>query len=105
MQKAARGASLCLKIGARTTHWRADPIRLGHAVSRRQRGRELNPREGVQRSEGSRRSFRMQPQRSIRETETEARQGVTGHNVRYVLMLSCALVVVLMGIVFVLVHD
>jgi hypothetical protein len=25
---------------------------------------------------------------------TEARQGVTGHNVRYVLLISCALVII-----------
>ncbi|HLW91920.1 MAG TPA: hypothetical protein VKS78_11555 [Roseiarcus sp.] len=32
---------------------------------------------------------------------TEARQGVTGHNVRYVLIVSCALVVIVFfGVAF-----
>ena len=38
---------------------------------------------------------------SVKETVEEARQGTTGHNVRYVLVASCALVVVLMIIAFV----
>jgi hypothetical protein len=40
---------------------------------------------------------------STQRTTREARQGVTGHNVRYVLLTSCALALVLLGIVFMLV--
>ncbi|HZP79664.1 MAG TPA: hypothetical protein VFB45_26255 [Pseudolabrys sp.] len=36
----------------------------------------------------------------IVETRTEARQGVTGHNVRYVLTLSLAGVIVLFAIIY-----
>lgn len=36
----------------------------------------------------------------IVETATEARQGVTGHNVRYVLVWSTAGVIVVFGIVY-----
>jgi hypothetical protein len=36
----------------------------------------------------------------IQESALEARQGVTGHNVRYVLIVSCALAMVLLGVVF-----
>jgi len=39
-------------------------------------------------------------ERSIQETERDAKQGVTGHNVRYVLIVSCALAVVLLAVVF-----
>ncbi|SEF12190.1 hypothetical protein SAMN05444161_8707 [Rhizobiales bacterium GAS191] len=35
----------------------------------------------------------MSTERSTRETEEETRQGVTGHNVRYVLLISCTLCV------------
>jgi cobalamin biosynthesis Mg chelatase CobN len=35
------------------------------------------------------------------ETPTEARAGVTGHNVRYVLLLGTLAVVVLFGIVYI----
>ena len=44
----------------------------------------------------------MPEERSTVETVKEARQGVTGHNVRWVLLASCALAVVAMGIVFLL---
>jgi hypothetical protein len=44
-------------------------------------------------------------EQSIRRTVGEARQGVTGHNVRYVLVLSCALAVVLLGVAFLLVGN
>jgi hypothetical protein len=37
------------------------------------------------------------------ETVKEARQGVTGHNARIVLFVSCALAIVGMGIAFLLV--
>jgi len=40
---------------------------------------------------------------STQETAREARQGVTGHNVRYVLVASCALALIILGIVFVFV--
>ena len=40
------------------------------------------------------------------ETATEARQGVTGHNVRYVLVISTvAALVVLFGIYFAFFHQ
>ncbi|SDR63710.1 hypothetical protein SAMN05519103_08951 [Rhizobiales bacterium GAS113] len=42
----------------------------------------------------------MNTEHSIRETVEEARQGVTGHNVRYVLLISCTLVVMLMIVAF-----
>ncbi|SDR63694.1 hypothetical protein SAMN05519103_08927 [Rhizobiales bacterium GAS113] len=42
----------------------------------------------------------MSTERSTRETEEETRQGVTGHNVRYVLLISCTLVVMLMIVGF-----
>jgi hypothetical protein len=45
----------------------------------------------------------VETQHSIRETADEARQGVTGHKVRYVLAASCSLAVVLMIAVLVLV--
>jgi len=38
-----------------------------------------------------------------RETVREARQGVTGHNVRIVLLVGCALAVIGMGLAFLLV--
>lgn len=47
----------------------------------------------------------MQTERSTHETVTEARQGVTGHNVRYVLLISCALAVMLMVAVFIFVGS
>jgi hypothetical protein len=45
----------------------------------------------------------MEDQHSTVETAEEARQGVTGHNVRLVLLISCVLAIVLLGIVFLLV--
>jgi hypothetical protein len=42
----------------------------------------------------------VEQKRSTLETTTEARQGVTGHNVRYVLFASCALAVVFMIVAF-----
>ena len=45
----------------------------------------------------------MPEERSIIETVTQARQGVTGHNARLVLVVSCALAIVAMGIIFLLV--
>jgi hypothetical protein len=45
----------------------------------------------------------MPEERSTVETVNEARQGVTGHNARVVLLVSCALAIVGMGIVFFLV--
>ena len=42
----------------------------------------------------------METQHSIRASVDEARQGVTGHKVRYVLVVSCTLAVVLMIAVF-----
>ena len=44
-------------------------------------------------------------QPSIHRTEGEARQGVTGHNVRHVLWLSRALAIVLLGAVFLLIGN
>ena len=44
----------------------------------------------------------MSSQRSTSESAEEARQGVTGHNVRYVLLISCCLVVALMIAIFAL---
>jgi hypothetical protein len=43
----------------------------------------------------------LEKERSTHETVKEARQGVTGHNVRYVLFISCALVVALMIAVYI----
>ena len=43
--------------------------------------------------------------RSIHRTVLEARQGVTGHKVRYVLLWSCALAVVLLGVIFLFVAS
>jgi hypothetical protein len=45
----------------------------------------------------------MPEERATVETVKEARQGVTGHNARVVLIVSCALAIVAMGIVFLLV--
>ena len=45
----------------------------------------------------------MPEKRSITETATEARQGVTGHNARIVLLVSCALAVIGLGFAFFLV--
>jgi hypothetical protein len=47
----------------------------------------------------------MQEEHSTVETAKEARQGVTGHNVRFVLAVSCVLVIVAMGVVFLLVGS
>jgi hypothetical protein len=44
-------------------------------------------------------------ERATVETVKEARQGVTGHNARLVLIVSCALAIVAMGIVFLLVGS
>ena len=44
----------------------------------------------------------MPEERSTIETVTQARQGVTGHNARVVLVVSCALAIVAMGIIFLL---
>ena len=43
--------------------------------------------------------------RTIHRTVLEARQGVTGHKVRYVLLWSCALAVVLLGVIFLFVAS
>ncbi|MBV8448281.1 MAG: hypothetical protein JO357_14885 [Hyphomicrobiales bacterium] len=45
----------------------------------------------------------MSEKRPTVETVKEARQGVTGHNVRFVLLVSCVLAIAAMGIVFLLV--
>jgi len=47
----------------------------------------------------------LQTERSTRQTVTEARQGVTGHNVRYVLLVSCTLAVMLMTAVLIFVGN
>ena len=45
----------------------------------------------------------MPEERSTVETVKQARQGVTGHNARIVLLVSCALAIIGMGIAFLLV--
>jgi hypothetical protein len=47
----------------------------------------------------------MPEERSTLESVQEARQGVTGHNVRLVLLVSCVLAIVALGIVFLLVGE
>jgi hypothetical protein len=47
----------------------------------------------------------MAEERATVETVKQARQGVTGHNARTVLLVSCALAVIAMGIVFLLVGS
>jgi sporulation protein YlmC with PRC-barrel domain len=51
----------------------------------------------IDKSSGTAGNFMMQPeQRSTTTSGDEARQGVTGHNVRYVLAVSCALAAALL---------
>lgn len=45
----------------------------------------------------------MPEERPTVETVKEARQGVTGHNVRFVLFVACALAIIGMGLAFLLV--
>jgi hypothetical protein len=47
----------------------------------------------------------VEKEHGIQETAREARQGAIGHNVRYVLIVSCALAVVLLGAVFLFVGN
>jgi hypothetical protein len=47
----------------------------------------------------------MEDQRSTVKTVETARQGVTGHNVRFVLLMSCTLAILAMGVVFFFVRS
>ena len=48
----------------------------------------------------SQRADSYDPDRPIVESTTEARQGVTGHNVRYVLMISLSAVILAFALIY-----